>query len=157
MTANVVMALTVKNDVEGDSSDEEMTDEELAETYKLMYNKWKELCVVCEKQKKIINTLTQENTNLKSMSSCQENEDVIHTLLQEKKKLQDVNTELQEEASLLESKLERLNKYLRLLNNGTNALDNDDPGSFHCFSHCFSCVSMHSCVLSCSVHALSCI
>ena len=49
LTANVVMALTVKNGVEGDSSDEEMSEEELAETYKLMYIKWKELCVICEK------------------------------------------------------------------------------------------------------------
>ena len=59
VTANVVKALTVRNEVECESSDEEMTDEEQAETYKLMYTKWNELCVVCEKQKKIINTLTK--------------------------------------------------------------------------------------------------
>src|ERR1044072_1625594 len=92
VTANVVKALAVRNTVECDSSDEEMTDEELAETYKLMYTKWKELCIVCEKQKKIFNTLTQENINLKSMSTCQEHEDVIQALLQEKKKRQVENT-----------------------------------------------------------------
>ena len=43
-------------------------------------------------------------------------------LLQEKKKLQVENIELEEEASLLESKLQGLNKSLRLLNNGTDAL-----------------------------------
>ena len=41
----------------------------------------------------------------------------------EKRKLQLENTELQEEVFLLESKLEGLNKSLRLLNNGTDALD----------------------------------
>ena len=51
VTTNVVKALAVKNNVECDSSDEEMTDKELTETYKLMYTKWKERCVVCEKQK----------------------------------------------------------------------------------------------------------
>src|ERR1044072_7361019 len=57
------------------------------------------------------------------MSTCQEDEEMIQSLLEEKKKLQLENTELQEEVSLLESKLEGLNKSLRLLNNGTNALD----------------------------------
>src|ERR1044072_9939488 len=64
VTANRVTALTVSCSAEDESSDEEMTDEELAETYKLMYTKWKELCIVCEKQKKVINTLTQENTDM---------------------------------------------------------------------------------------------
>ena len=81
VTANVVMALTVKNDVESDSSYEEMSEEELAETYKLMYTKWKELCVICEKQKNIMNSLTQENEHLKSMSTCQEHEEMIQSQL----------------------------------------------------------------------------
>ena len=71
-----------------------------------------------------MNSLTQENEHLKSLSSCQEHEDLIRSLLEEKRKLQLENTELQEEVSLLESKLEGLNKSLRLLNNGTDALDN---------------------------------
>src|ERR1044072_8774839 len=37
VTANVVKALAVRINVECDSSDEEMTDEEFAETYQLMY------------------------------------------------------------------------------------------------------------------------
>src|ERR1044072_3401279 len=57
------------------------------------------------------------------MSTCQEYEEMIQSLLEEKKKLQLENIELQEEVSLLESKLEGLNKSLRLLNNGTDALD----------------------------------
>ena len=49
VTANVVKTFTVKQDVEGNSSDEKMTDEDLADTYKLMHTKWKEFCVICEK------------------------------------------------------------------------------------------------------------
>src|ERR1044072_6501380 len=123
VTANVVKALTVRADVEEDSSDEEMNDEELADTYKLMYTKWKELCVICEKQKKIIHNLTEENAGMKNTSTCQEHESVMQTLSLEKKKLEVMNAELQEEISLLEFKLESLNKSLRLLNNGTDALD----------------------------------
>ena len=116
MTANIVKALTVQTAVEEDSSDEEMNDEELADTYKLMYTKWKELCVICEKQKKVIHNLTEENDNMKNVSTCQEHEKLIQTLLLEKKKLEAMNVGLQEEISLLESKLESLNKSLRLLN-----------------------------------------
>src|ERR1044072_9170083 len=118
-----VTALTVNCSVEDASSDEEMTDEELAETYKLMYSKWKELCIVCEKQKKVINTLTQENTDMQRGSLCQEHEKLILSLTQEKKKLQEENATLQEEVSLLNSKLEGMNKSLRMLNNGSNVLD----------------------------------
>ena len=54
---------------------------------------------------------------------CQEHDKLIQILTLEKKKLEGVNGELQEEISLLKFKLERLNKSLRLLNSGTDALD----------------------------------
>src|ERR1044072_1927759 len=128
ITANMVKALAVKfDDVnvdDGTESDgEEMSDEELAETYKLLFIKWEKLCGICEKQKKIIYTLTTENTRLKGMSSCHEHEGVIQTLQREKLKLQVEVDELLEEVSLLKSKLEGLNKSFRLLNNGTEVLD----------------------------------
>src|ERR1044072_5106949 len=122
-TANVVKALMVKGDVEEDSSDEEISDQEQVETYKLLYTKWTELCDVCEKQKKMILTLNQEKGKIQGNSCNQEQENIIQTLMQEKKKLQIENAELQEEVSLLEAKLESMNKSLRMLNNGTNALD----------------------------------
>ena len=65
-----------------------------------MYAKWEEACILGEKHKKIINNLTQE-----------------------KEKLLNINVELQEEVSLLNSKLEGMNKSLRMLNNGSNVLD----------------------------------
>ena len=48
---------------------------------------------------------------------------MIQILVQEKKKLQDENVELQEEASMLETKLESMNKSLRMLNNESKVLD----------------------------------
>src|ERR1044072_9664359 len=124
MTAKVVKARTGKIDVEvvddeGESEGEEMSDEELAETYKLMYTKWKELCVICEKRKLLIHTLSTENTSLKNMSSCKEHEDMIQTLQKEKLKLQGDLDEKLEEVSLLKSKLEGLTNSFKLLNNGT--------------------------------------
>src|ERR1044072_3438599 len=88
ITANMVKALVVEiDDVNVDDGskydEEEMSDEELAETYKILFIKWKELCGICEKQKKIIHTLTTENTSLKDMSSCHEHERVIQTLQKE--------------------------------------------------------------------------
>ena len=77
VTANIVKALTVRATEEEDSSYEEMNDEELAETYKLMFTNWKELCVTCEKQKKIILDPTGENSNMKNMSMCQEHDKLI--------------------------------------------------------------------------------
>jgi hypothetical protein len=46
MTANVVKALTVKNNVEKVTSDEEISDQEFVEADKPLYTKWTELCVV---------------------------------------------------------------------------------------------------------------
>lgn len=51
------MAFTGKYDSRSDFSDEDITDEELAETYKLFYIKWEEICMVGEKQKKIISNI----------------------------------------------------------------------------------------------------
>ena len=107
--------------MEEDSSDEEIFDQELADTYKLLYIKWTELWAVCEK--KMIITLTQEKAKPQGSSICQEQKNLIQNLMLEKKKLQNENFKLQEEVSLLETKLESMNKSLRMLNNGTNALD----------------------------------
>src|ERR1044072_3111196 len=100
VTANRVTSLTVKCSAEDESSDEDMSDQELAETYKLMYVKLGEASTLVAKQKKIISNL-----------------------IQEKEKLLNINAELQEEVSLLNSKLEGMNESLRMLNNGSNILD----------------------------------
>ena len=71
----------------------------------------------------IINTLTIENTSLRSMSSCHEHKGVIQGLQRDRMKFQAEIAELQEEISLLKSKMGGLNKSFRLLNNGTEVLD----------------------------------
>lgn len=71
----------------------------------------------------MIFTMNQEKAKTQGSSIYQEEENLIQTLMQEKKKLQDENAELQGEVSLLETKLESMNKSLRMLNNGKNALD----------------------------------
>src|ERR1044072_723810 len=90
---------------------------------KLLYTKWTEVCALCEKQKKMINTLTHEKEKGKACVFCEEQKELIQILVQEKKKLQDENVELQEEASMLETELESMNKSLRMLNNESKVLD----------------------------------
>lgn len=80
-------------------SDEEITDEELAETYKLLYKQWKEEFMVVEKQNKIISALLLEKEKLGSTIAC-----------------------LEEEVTLLKSKL-NMTKFVPILNNGSKDLD----------------------------------
>lgn len=56
-TTNKVMNFTGKYEFDSESSDEDISGEELAEMYKLLYIKWKEACRVGENQKKAINVL----------------------------------------------------------------------------------------------------
>lgn len=57
-TTNKVMAFPEK--YESDSSDEEMTIEELVETFRLLHTKWKEACTIFESQNKTIGVLNEE-------------------------------------------------------------------------------------------------
>ena len=90
---------------------------------KLLYTKWTEVCALCEKQKKMINTLTHEKEKGKGCVFCKEKKELIMILVQEEKKLKDENIELQEEECMLETKLESMNKSLRMLNNGSKVLE----------------------------------
>lgn len=49
---NRVMAFTGKYDYNSDFSDEDISDEELAKIYKILYRQWKKVCMVGEKYKK---------------------------------------------------------------------------------------------------------
>ncbi|MCI65307.1 hypothetical protein A2U01_0086565, partial [Trifolium medium] len=48
-TAKRVMAFMGKYDSDSESSDEDVSDGDIAETYKLLYTKWVEACNVVEK------------------------------------------------------------------------------------------------------------
>lgn len=58
--ANKVMTSTGKYDSCSESSDEEMSVEELAEKYRELLTEWKEYCLREEKQKKTISAILLE-------------------------------------------------------------------------------------------------
>ncbi|XP_057445983.1 uncharacterized protein LOC130738093 [Lotus japonicus] len=95
-----VMGLTMKCNSETGSSDGEISEEELAETYKLLFNNWKE---ACEKGKKL--------------------EGVVKDLEIEKQNLLIINGKLQEEVIVLNSKIEGMIKSVRMLNKGTDVFE----------------------------------
>ncbi|XP_057452263.1 uncharacterized protein LOC130744085 [Lotus japonicus] len=95
-----VMGLTVKCNSETESSDGEVSEEKLVETYKLLFNNWKD---ACEKGKKL--------------------EGTVKDLEIEKQNLLIVNDNLQEEVTVLKSKIEGMIKSVRMLNKGTDVFD----------------------------------
>lgn len=58
-TTNKVMDFIGKYESGGDSGDEDMIEEELAATFKLLHSKWEKVCVTGKKLKKTINVLLQ--------------------------------------------------------------------------------------------------
>lgn len=99
-TTKPVMAFTIKFEFESVFSDENMTDEVLATTYRILYTKCEEAFLIVENQKKTIGVFQKENEKL------------VSTI-----------TILEEEVTLLNSKIENMTKYVHMLNNGSNMLD----------------------------------
>jgi hypothetical protein len=96
-TTNMRRALIVKSEINS-FDDEDQTDEELNETYRKMTTKWEESCPLVEEQKRIIKGLIQEQ-------------------------LISIVTHLEEEVTLLKSKLTNITKTVRMLNKGSDILD----------------------------------
>lgn len=106
--SNRVQAFTTRYESGEDSSDDEISEEEVAETYKLLYVKWEEACIMGERLKKTVSHLSQE-----------------------KEELLNSNIKLREEVTLLNSQLEGMTKSIRMLNSGSNILDEIlDSGKF---------------------------
>lgn len=57
---------TRKYEFDSESSDEDISDEELAETCKLLYIKWEEACMVGQEKKRKLSTLLQEKDKIVS-------------------------------------------------------------------------------------------
>lgn len=93
------MPFTGKYESGGDSSDEDMIDEELAASYRLLYTKWEESFMTIEHHKKTTSVLHKENDKL------------VSTIIG-----------LEEEITKLNSKLEYMIKYLRMLNSESDML-----------------------------------
>lgn len=83
-----------------DSSDEDITYEELAATYKLLYTKWEEPFISGEKLNKTISSLLQEKYKL------------VATIIR-----------LKEGVILLNSNIENMTKSICMLNNDSDMLD----------------------------------
>ncbi|KAK2402989.1 gag-protease polyprotein [Trifolium repens] len=96
-TTNMIRALIGKSEIDS-FGDEDQTEEELNDTYRKMTTKWEESSPLVEEQKRIIKGLIQEQ--------------LISTV-----------THLEEEVTLLESKLTNITKTLRMLNKGSDTLD----------------------------------
>ncbi|XP_057432426.1 uncharacterized protein LOC130725194 [Lotus japonicus] len=128
LSANRVNAFS--GTVDGsESSDEEMTDEELEETYRLLHTKWEEACKLLEEQEDNIEQLKSENEKLRGIiDKLQVDLDEWNTKLKdvdtaEKGKLMMINAELQEKVVTLTNKLEATHKFVRMLNSGSDMLD----------------------------------
>lgn len=61
---NKVIAYICKCNTEGESSDEDLTSEEIDDSFKLLITKWEEACMEIERLKKIISDLHQIKRNL---------------------------------------------------------------------------------------------
>ncbi|XP_057418198.1 uncharacterized protein LOC130712379 [Lotus japonicus] len=128
LSANKVNAfLGAVND--SDSSGDEMTYEELEETYRLLDIKWKENCKRLKEQGDEVELLKTENENLRgTIDKLEDDLEEWNTKLKdvetvEKAKLLLTIAELQEKVSTLTGKLETTYKSVRMLNSGSNMLD----------------------------------
>jgi chromosome segregation ATPase len=99
-TAEHVAAFTGRYEYDEDSCDEEVTYEELLTSYIELYAKDEEICKILEKQKKTINQLQTERS------------DHLATI-----------TELNDEVTRLNSQLENMKKQVRMMNTGTDLLE----------------------------------
>lgn len=94
------MAFTRKYDTCSESSEENNLAEELTKTYRELLTEWKESCMKEGKQKKTMSDLLIEKENLGSTIA-----------------------RMEEEVTLLKSKLDNMTKFVLMFNNGTNMLD----------------------------------
>jgi hypothetical protein len=99
-SANHVSVMTDVCVSDNESCDEEITFGQLASDYKDLYIKSEELSKIAENQKVIINQLKSEKTQLLAKT-----------------------TDLEEEFNLLSTKLNNMTKSVKMLNTGTNMLD----------------------------------
>lgn len=100
-SANKVMSFARKYEPKSEFSDDYMIKEELDATYGLLYTKWEEACMTIENQKRTISALNKE-----------------------KDKLTFTITSMEEEVTLLNSKIKHMTKSMCMLNTGYDMLDN---------------------------------
>ena len=132
-------ALTGRWGSDEDSSDDEVTFEELASTYRKLCHKSVELCKQVESQKKEITQLENEKVeHLETISKLKTEAVVLKAKIDESQQVEsqkivqlenekvdhvETISKLKTEAMFLNSKLEEMTKYVRMLNNGSDSLD----------------------------------
>ena len=89
------------------SDDEDLTEEELIQAYRLIHTKWNELTKICEKMSDQIKQSNIEKNNLQK----------INLDLESKLK------ESQDSVATLKGELEKLKKSVKMLNSGSSKLD----------------------------------
>ncbi|KAI5390946.1 hypothetical protein KIW84_075988 [Lathyrus oleraceus] len=99
-TAKHVTAFTSRYESDDDSCDEDVSYKELVASYKELYVRIEEVCKTREEHKRIIAQLQVE-----------------------KEKLLSTVTDLKNEVTLLSSKLENMTNSIRMLNNGSDMLN----------------------------------
>src|ERR1044072_1730173 len=105
--AKLVTALSGVYNSDMDSSDEEVTFEELAENYRKLCIKNGEVCQQDEEQKKLIEKLEAENVKLKA----------------EKREDTATINQLNSDIIMLNSKLDQMSKSVKMLTSGTDKLE----------------------------------
>lgn len=99
-TTNKVITFIGKFESEKDFDDEDMIKKDLAATLRLLYTKWGKACSTVEKHNETINGIQNVKENLVSTT-----------------------TDIEEEVTLLKSKLENMKKFVRMLKNGIDMLE----------------------------------
>jgi hypothetical protein len=112
--SNHVTTLTGRYDSGEESSDQELTYEELVASYKELCTRSVEVIKSEKEHKRITAQLQAEKNKLLSANSELQNEVTLQS---------SIITGLQEENTLLNSKLENMTKSVRMLNNSSNVLD----------------------------------
>ena len=120
-SAKQVTALAGICNSDGESDDVELTFEELAATYQELCLRSKEVCQQGEEQKKVIAQLQAEKEEQSSIISDLKEE--VAQLQAEKEEHSSIISDLKEEVLLVNSKLDNMTKFVRMLNNGSTVLD----------------------------------
>ncbi|KAI5409817.1 hypothetical protein KIW84_055319 [Lathyrus oleraceus] len=140
-SSNLVTALIGRWGSDEDSSDDEVTFEELATTYKKLCHRSAEVCKQVESKKKVITQLENEKVeHLETISKLkteavvlnakpdesqqvESQKKVIGQLENEKAEHVETISKLKTEVVFLNSKLDEMTKYVRMLSNGSDTLD----------------------------------
>ena len=122
---NHVIVLTGTYESDNESSDEGVSYEELYDSFKELLLRSEEVIaqLLTEKNKQLSANSDLQNEVILQSSELEKQKKTINDFFMEKEKLMSIITSLQEENTLLNSKLENMTKYVRMLNNGSNVLD----------------------------------